>query len=142
MSWHVEHVTGSAAYDLIFEDCIARMVVEDQRLMKHAMDRSPEAWIAFYAEQVLGCWGLVPPSLLSDVAYLWLHATAAAEDHVFMITRQSRIEIERVRSRYPRIWGHCLVADRKAQRWIRWLGADFGEPIGQLIPFTLKAANG
>lgn len=83
-------------------------------------------------------WGLIPPTLLSDQAYLWLHTTAVAEQHQFLLVRYSQRMIQRMLEEFPLIFGHCALADTSAQRWLRWLGAEFDFPQGKLAPFTIR----
>lgn len=83
-------------------------------------------------------WGLISPTLLSDQAYLWLHTTEIAEQHQFLLVRYSAKMIERMLQDFSSINGHCAVEDPCAQRWLKWLGAEFGFPNGKLIPFTIR----
>lgn len=82
-------------------------------------------------------WGLIPPTMLSDQAYLWLHTTEAAKEHEFILVRRSPIEIKAMLEEYPRIVGHCEVGAEQSIRWLKWLGARFGDHNGRLIPFEI-----
>lgn len=93
--------------------------------------------------KLLCLWGLVPPTLISDRAYLWLHTTPEIEGHEFLLVRKSQIEVGKMLEHYPTIIGHCLVDAERSIRWLKWLGARFGESDGKLIPFTIrKKLNG
>lgn len=98
---------------------------------------SPTVWKGVIDEKLLCLWGLIPPTLLSDQAYLWLLTTEAASEHEFILVRRSQIEMKRMLDMYPRIVGHCEVSATRSIRWLRWLGATFGEPDGLLVPFTI-----
>lgn len=96
-------------------------------------------WIGEINDKIACAWGLVPPSLLSDEAYLWLYSTSAVDEHKFIFVRYSQRLIEEMLKIYPTIVG---VTDAKASdsiRWLKWLGAKFGEPIGKYLPFTIIA---
>lgn len=82
-------------------------------------------------------WGLIPPTMLSDQAYLWLHTTEAAQEHEFILVRRSQIEIKAMLEEFPRIIGHCEVGAEQSIRWLRWLGASFGDHDGRLVPFEI-----
>ena len=88
--------------------------------------------------RLLCLWGLVPPTLLSDQAYLWLHTTEAAAEHEFVLVRRSQIELAKMLKKFPRIVGHCKLGAAQSIRWLKWLGATFGETDGQLIPFVIR----
>lgn len=93
----------------------------------HLINRSPFYWTARVDGELGAIWGAVPPTMLSDTAYLWLLTTAAAKGHEFLLARYSKIWIERLQVLYPNICGHCF--DLKAQRWLKWLGGTV-EPNG------------
>jgi hypothetical protein len=83
-------------------------------------------------------WGLVPPTLLSERAYLWLFTTDVANEHQFLLARHSQIIVQKMLEEYPILTGHCHIIDARAQRWLKWLGAEFGFPQDQRIPFTIR----
>lgn len=85
------------------------------------------------------CWGLVPPTFLSNQAYLWMWSPEPMK-HQFVFIRQSQIQIRRMLERYDAVVGHCKMDARSAQRWLKWLGAEFGYPKDGLIPFTIRRA--
>ena len=95
-------------------------------------------WVGEIDGRLVCLWGLIPPTLLSDRAYLWLHTTEAVKDHEFILVRRSQIEIAKMLEEYPRIVGQCLVGEARSIRWLRWLGAEFGEPEGHFVPFLIE----
>lgn len=107
-----------------------------------ALERFIAASVAVYSgivgDKLLCIWGLIPPTLLSDQAYLWLQTTPAAEEHQFILVRRGQIEMKKMLEEYPRIVGHCEVDAPQSMRWLGWLGAKFGEPDGGLIPFVIN----
>lgn len=92
------------------------------------VNRSATYWTARVDGELGAVWGLVPPTILSDTAYLWLLTTKASVGHEFLLARYSKLWIERMQKIYPNICGHCF--DPKAQRWLKWLGAKV-EPSGE-----------
>lgn len=99
-------------------------------------------WLGTVNDKLLCMWGLIPPTLISDRAYLWLHTTEAAEEHTFVLVRRSQIEMKKMLADYPIIVGHCQVGADRSIRWLKWLGAEFHEPMGPLVPFTIRNKNG
>lgn len=100
---------------------------------------SAKVWGGSVDGKLVCLWGLIPPTMLSEQAYLWLHVTEAAREHQFILVRRSQIELRKMLEEYPRIVGHCLAEASDSIRWLRWLGATFGEPDGVLVPFVIRA---
>jgi hypothetical protein len=89
-------------------------------------------------------WGLEPLSILSGSAYMWLWTTFHAEGHKFIFVRHSQIELKRLMAEFHVICGHVLSDSEQSKRWLKWLGAEFGEPDIQggkvFIPFKFERA--
>lgn len=94
-------------------------------------------WVGSIGGKLTCAWGLVPPSLLSDEAYLWLYSTPAIEDNKFLFVRYSQRVIEEMLKIYPTIVGVTEIKAKESIRWLRWLGAKFGEPRGNHLPFRI-----
>lgn len=100
---------------------------------------SSSMWTGFYNDELVCCWGLVSPTLISDQAYLWLYTTPALAGREFMFVRHSQIEIRKMLEKHPKITGYATVGADSSIKWLRWLGADFsGEPQGNFIPFSIR----
>jgi hypothetical protein len=100
-----------------------------------------EVTTGFVDGEFVCCWGLIPPSFLSNQAYLWMWAPEPMK-HQFIFIRRSQIQVQKMLERYDSIIGDCLLGNRSAQRWLRWLGAEFQHPKGGLLPFVIRRANG
>ena len=109
----------------------------------YCYDRSDERWIGTVDGEMACMWGLIPPSLMSDTAYLWLFHTDLVEEHKFSFVRHSQIQMQRMLKSYPIIVGDCQIDNPIGRRWLTWLGAKFESAEGALTPFKIKAfANG
>lgn len=136
----IEPIAGADVQGLISELGL-------DKVSKHALDRFHN-WIwlssAIYKGMVDGrllcVWGLIPPTMLSDQAYLWLQTSDTAQEHEFILVRRSQIELKVMLEKYSKIVGHCEVRAERSIRWLRWLGAIFGEPDGLLVPFVIRRA--
>jgi len=106
------------------------------------MFRSEEVRYGMVDGKIACVWGLIPPTLLSNKAYLWLLTTDIVAEHKFLFVRHSQRYVEEALKQYPIIVGDCLIGNASAMRWLRWLGAEFGEPDGGRIPFMIKAKRG
>jgi hypothetical protein len=87
-------------------------------------------------------WGLVPPTIMSTHAYIWLQTTPISDQHTFILVRYSQIMVQEMLKEYDALVGHCRVTDERAIRWVRWLGAVFDKPQGQLVPFIIRRKHG
>ncbi len=139
MTAAIARLSGTEAYDLIFPQYLATLPVLDQETMKRSMANSSRVWIGYDEGKVLCCWGLISPTLLSDRAYLWLYTTDHMHEYVFTFVRQSQRAVAAMLEEFPIIVGHAAVGATKSIRWLRWLGAVFGEPQGPVIPFEIRA---
>lgn len=141
MTAAIARVTGAEAYDLIFQEHLAKLSETEQEVIKRHMTNSSRVWIGYEDSRILCYLGLIPPTLLSERAYLWLRITEHVHEHIFLLVRYSQRVIAEMLESYPIIVGHCEVANSKAQRWLTWLGAKFGEAQGPVIPFEIRKPN-
>lgn len=139
MTAQLNRLSGPEAYDLIFRDYLALLPATEQEVMHRAMTQSTRCWIGWQDDKVLCFLGLIPPTLMSDRAYLWLYTTKHLHEHIFTFVRYSQRVMEEMLREYPIIVGHTETGNIKAIRWLRWLGAVFGEPQGPVIPFEIRA---
>jgi hypothetical protein len=114
-----------------------------ENTLKTCLHRSIEVRYGKLADGTVVCvWGLIPPTVLSDSAYLWLITTDLVAENKFIFVRHSQRYIEEALAIYPTIVGEVFVDNHPAQRWLRWLGAEFQSPVDGKIPFVIKAKNG
>jgi hypothetical protein len=125
-------------------DCNIPSVVKDanvpaeSRLIVHNFIRySVHAWAGFSDAEFACMWGLIPPTLLSDSAYLWLIVNERVDEHKFLFIRHSQLEIAKMLEIYPKIVGHCDVRHTRSMLWLKWLGAQFDMSMGPAAPFTI-----
>lgn len=99
-------------------------------------------WIGFVSGRPVCAWGLVPPTMLSDRAYLWLYASPLVDEYKFLFVRYSQRVVEDLRKHFPVIHGVCEITNPRAIRWLRWLGANFSDPTDGHVPFTIGGLGG
>ena len=110
----------------------------DVSIMHQCLWMSTAVYVGKIDGKIICSWGVVPPTMMSDQAYLWLYTTEALAEHKFIFVRHSQRVIERLLEEYRALVGHVLVGNDLAFRWLRWLGAEFGEPKGRMIPFRIE----
>ena len=138
MTTLIEPVAREQTRQLILSLEETMLSKEEAVIMNRYIEASISVYSAFVDDQVLGLWGLIPPTLLSDQAYLWLYTTPAAEEHQFIVVRRGQIEVKKMLKTYPKIVGHCVVGAARSIRWLKWMGAVFGQADGKLIPFAIQ----
>jgi|SRR6202035_5515009 len=100
-----------------------------------------EVYTGYVDGEFVCCWGLIPPSFLSNQAYLWMWAPEPMQ-HQLVFIRKSQIQIKQMLEKYEQVIGDCAEGNRSAQRWVKWLGAEFDMPHNGLIPFVIRRADG
>jgi hypothetical protein len=112
-----------------------------EQAVTYAYRMSSNCWAGLVDNKVACIWGLIPPTLLSDQAYLWLLITKEVEQHKFLFIRHSQRAVEAMLTKYSLIVGHCAIGNDPAIKWLRWLKAEFGPPQGNKIPFQIRAES-
>lgn len=122
----------------VFEKSGIKDVPGAEATMDQLFIRSSVRHIGMVDGKVAAMWGLVPQSILSNQAYLWLLTTDLAEQHKFLLVRYSQMFVQQALTHYEKIVGHCEAGNFAAKRWIRWLGGEFGAGDGKKVPFVIK----
>lgn len=131
---------GAAAKGLILGAAGDRLGDEEVKRLDHALLFTSKIWVGFGRRGEFGCaWGLIPPTILSETAYLWLyHIEEVVTENQFVFVRKSQRMVEEMLEEYPRITGYCQTSKPSSIRWLRWLGASFGEPGEKVVPFVIR----
>lgn len=125
--------------ELILEMHDGILTEEDLRALETCTSRATYLWIGYIRERPVCAFGLVPPTLLADRAYLWLYASPAVEEFKFAFVRHSQLVMEDMLTLYPAIYGVTRADNPRAIRWLKWLGATYAQPQNGLIPFQIGA---
>lgn len=117
-----------------------RLSDQEYEIIGNCFARSEERWVGAVDNVVACLWGLIPPTLMSDQAYLWLYHNELVVEHKFAFIRHSQVQMQRMLKLYPNIVGDCLVSNASGRQWLTWLGAKFHTPQGPLVPFHIEAS--
>jgi hypothetical protein len=120
----------------------ANVPADHEALLSRCMRCSIMSWAGFVDNELACVWGLVPPTLLSNTAYLWLIVNELVDDHKFLFVRHSQMEMRKMLDLYPIIIGHCDARHERSMQWLKWLGAKFDPTCGPLCPFTIVRRDG
>lgn len=109
------------------------------QILDRVLLSSSMVWAGLLPDGRLACtWGLVPRTMLSDYAYLWLYTSELVVGHEFLFVRQSQLAVEEMLEHYPGLYGMVEADNPSAMRWLRWLGAEFGPAALDGIPFIIR----
>lgn len=131
---HIKQIEMMEARSLIREIAFDE---NGEKTMEFCLLMSTTMWAGFINDELACIWGVIPPTLMSSQAYLWLYTTDVIKDHEFILVRHSQMVIEKVLDEYPSIVGHAVIGSDKSIRWLKWLGAEFGPPQGIAVPFRI-----
>jgi hypothetical protein len=123
---------------LISQETGAKLNDRQIEVLNFCQTISSELYKGYVDDEFVCCWGLVPPTVFSTQAYLWMYTSEAVAKHQFLFVRRSQIIVEDMLSRYDSLIGHCVANSRTSRRWLRWLGAQFGPQVGDLVPFIIR----
>jgi len=135
----IYHTSGPRLHSLIYHEYLSMLPQDQQETMARAMGNSPDIWVGYNGPKVFALMGLIPPTLVSDRAYIWFWQTPHFAESKLACLRASRRCVADALLRYPILVGHCATAATHSHRWMRWLGATLGEPDGPILPFRIEA---
>jgi hypothetical protein len=122
----------------VLKDVMSELPVRQANIMEFCTKTSVPLWRGEVDGQLACIWGLIPGSLLSDHAYIWLYTTELVQEHQFIFVRYSQLMIKEMLKEYEFITGNTVAGEDRSIRWLKWLGAEFGMPKGKLIPFVIR----
>lgn len=137
MSVSVAQMDKSQISRLISTEKQVMLTDHEQLVLDNCLMMTSHLWAGFYDGDFVCTWGLIPPTLMSNSAYLWLYTTELGR-HEFLFVRHSQRIVEQMLKEYPTIVGHTHIDRQKAIRWLQWLGAEFGPCEGRLVPFVIR----
>ncbi len=108
---------------------------EERAAIENCISRSDPALGFWWQGALHAVVGFIPTAIITDTAYCWLQVMPSIAEHKLLAGRQGKLVIVEIRKRYPRITGHCF--EESSIRWLRSLGAEFGESNGKLLPFII-----
>lgn len=86
-----------------------------------------EAW-TWLTPEPGAIWGMTYHSL-TDPPVAWLFPGPAVRERPREFLRGCAVSIKDLRTRYPLFAGYCNISFTESERWLRWLGARFEQPM-------------
>lgn len=84
---------------------------------------SSDLIVAMYNSRPLCFLGLIPKTMISDSAYIWMITTLHGYTHSLIIARHAKEMLGQLQTKYSVLFGHCFEV--KSKRWLKSLGAEF-----------------
>lgn len=110
--------------------------------LRRGLALSIEAWAGTVDGLPVCLFGIVPRSLLSDVAIPWLLGTDEIALHAWAFLRRNRAVVARWRIQYRRLENFVWAGNEAAIRWLDWLGFAFDEELEingvNWLPFAME----
>ena len=126
---HVEAMLGRIRQADI-DEFAAGYSLTPEHAMRLGLKVSTHAWAGLWEDRVIAIAGLHPTSFVGDHAHPWMVGTRDLERPE--LTREflemSRSVLEYMVSIYPHLENWVDVRNRRAVRWLRWLGFTMHEP--------------
>jgi len=123
------------------EPLLEALPPRDEFIMRNWLLTSSDVWVGIIHKEIVGCWGVVPATLLSFTGYLWLYHTPAVEKNRFLFVRYSQLAIEQMLEKYDSLIGHVRCDAADSRRWLKWLGAEVVAG-GLMDQFEIRKRNG
>lgn len=119
------------------------MTKAERRIVDRRLRNTLPIHAGFFDNKFAAMWGVIPPTISSNQAYIWVYTTEAIIGHEFLFIRHSQRMVEDLLKTYETIVGITQVGEDRSMRWLRLLGAEYGEPENGHIPFVIRRrANG
>jgi hypothetical protein len=119
------------------EEVRASAGLEPVEALSSSILHSNEVSVILIAGEIVGLFGLAPLPGVSDVAAPWMLATDALfskEGVRSLFAQQSKEVVEKMFEKYSWLTNYVAVRNRKAVRWLAWLGFSFMEKTVLLDP--------
>jgi hypothetical protein len=143
MKVQIEQVTKQQISQLISVGLDKKLTEDEITAFNRCLFSTTTTWLGIVNGKLCCVWGLIPPTLLSEQAYLWLYVTEHVKEYEFVFVRYSQRAVEDMLKTFPTIVGHATVGASRSLKWLKWLGAEFGLPEGKYVPFVIrKKQNG
>src|ERR1044071_40030 len=111
MTLTIEKIPRPDLAEMVAQRVYPDMTVEDVVRFDRVLRGSTVVWQATADDTVLAIWGIMPPTLMDQVAYLWLRIVGSVEGYEFLIVRHSQRAIRAAQEEYPTLVAHCLRRD-------------------------------
>ena len=114
------------------------LTAREAKIIDYCHSMSETTWVGYNGGKLICAWGIIPPSLLSQEVYLWLHTTEAVNTSQFLFVRHSQLFVRRLLREYSAVVGHVRVDAAGSRKWLKWLGATFSPARNGFLNFRIE----
>lgn len=104
-------------FDQMIGDCPGKEIILS------AAKLATDIIVGMYGEVPVAYIGLVPPTLFSDEAFVWMITTDEGAKHPLILARYGKKTIGTFLLKYKKLYGFCF--SEKSAKWLKSLGAEF-----------------
>lgn len=134
----IQNISHGGLLGLISSTKSVKLTDHELKTMSECVSISKDIWVGLVDGQLACAWGLIPPSLLSHQAYLWLYTTPKVEEEKFLFVRHSQRAVEDMLKRWSTLVGYCDAMNERAIRWVKWLGGEFDAVYEGKVNFRIR----
>src|SRR5258708_12207330 len=138
MSVQIESINRQQTRDLILSARGGILTELESKTLDACLGFATHLWIGQVDGKMVCAWGLVPPSLLAEEAYLWLYSTPEVADHKFVFVRYSQLVMKEMLRIYPRIVGVTDIKSTNSTPCLTCLRANFVHNSAPHTPFSIE----
>lgn len=111
----------------------------ERTVMSNCASVSMYIWAGIYDEDVYCVWGVIPPTFLSNKAYVWLYSDSTkVVEHQFVFIRHSQIAVKKMLEKFDALYGTADRRNVRSMRWLKWLGAEFEQAPCNTLDFVIR----
>jgi hypothetical protein len=99
-----------------------------EKALRLSFHRSSLKYSLFFKDRIVAMFGVVPESLLSDHAQVWMLTSNEIDRMKIRFLKLSRKFIEFLRERYPVLQNFVDCRHERSIAWLEWLGAEVSPP--------------
>lgn len=111
----------------------------ERTMLVRCLVASLYVWVGMYDEDIYCVWGVIPPTILSNRAYIWLHTEQTrVVGHQFVFIRHSQLAVKNMLEKFDVLYGTADKRNEKTVRWLKWLGAEFEYAPSTMLDFVIR----
>jgi hypothetical protein len=128
MPCHIPFIAGSIREADKSELWAAACLSPEAALWK-SLSSSSMAWTGLYDSLPVCMFGVASGSELAGVGLPWMIGTQELDRLAITFLRRNKSKIQEMLDIYPRLMNYVDDRNKKAIRWLKWLGFIIGEPV-------------
>lgn len=135
----INEVVGNTPLVDIINNKMPNLLTRDEEVALNKCQMfSASTYVVMNDEELMCVWGLIPPSILSTEVYLWLHVTPSVQGHHFQFVRHTQMVLQEILKDYEVVVGQVRTDAPQNRKFVKMLGAKFGETADNFTQFRIE----